>query len=268
MAVLAGGILPALGGYEVSSARLPPGFFSDEAPSTSSGGGVVLPGSSLEPDGAADAPHIVVYVLNNGAHIDLALPVAQRLSTTAGPFGDTLRKWEVDWRRLFPPRGHGQTYAGNAAGGGAERPLAGWFVVGWGQREFYTTTPEWKDIHLGTAVRAALGAEAVLHVEYLTGSLAPSASARRLVLTEGQYLALARYIAASARMHRGRTMPVPGAGFAESDSFFEAEGTFSVFFTCNTWAAHALRAAGQPAPLWTPLSWFVMLQLSWGQAEK
>ncbi|MFP3836064.1 DUF2459 domain-containing protein, partial [Chryseobacterium sp. SIMBA_028] len=38
----------------------------------------------------------------------------------------------------------------------------------------------------------------------------------------------------------------------DNDAFYDAKGTYSFFYTCNTWANNALKAAGQKAALWTP----------------
>jgi hypothetical protein len=40
--------------------------------------------------------------------------------------------------------------------------------------------------------------------------------------------------------------------------FYEANGPYSAFYTCNSWTGEALRAAGVKTGLWTPLSQSVM----------
>ena len=37
----------------------------------------------------------------------------------------------------------------------------------------------------------------------------------------------------------------------KDDAFYEATGSYSIFFTCNTWASGALKSANQVAPWWT-----------------
>ena len=41
------------------------------------------------------------------------------------------------------------------------------------------------------------------------------------------------------------------AVYGNNDAFYEAKGSYSLFFTCNTWAANALKTAKKEAPLWT-----------------
>ena len=45
---------------------------------------------------------------------------------------------------------------------------------------------------------------------------------------------------------------IPHAYYGNHDSFYEAKGNYSLFFTCNTWANNALKSAGLRTCLWTP----------------
>jgi hypothetical protein len=36
-----------------------------------------------------------------------------------------------------------------------------------------------------------------------------------------------------------------------NDSFYEAKGAYTLFYTCNTWANNGLKAINQKAALWT-----------------
>ena len=40
--------------------------------------------------------------------------------------------------------------------------------------------------------------------------------------------------------------------YPQLNSFYEAKGSYSFFYTCNTWANNGLKAMGQKAALWTP----------------
>ena len=39
--------------------------------------------------------------------------------------------------------------------------------------------------------------------------------------------------------------------YGKHDVFYEANGSYSLFYTCNSWANQALKAANQKAALWT-----------------
>ena len=183
------------------------------------------------------SPFIGIYVIGNGAHTDFVLPARDAHGQ--------------DWTALFPlPEGLD------------DKPEDLFVVIGWGQREFYMNTPTWNDLRFGTALRAALGAEPALRVNYVRGTLRPSSSLRFVSLSPAQYARLAEHILASTRRDtEGRAIRIDHPGYTPTDAFYESLGTFSLLRTCNTWAAEGLRAAGQPSPLWTPLEFFVLWHL-------
>ena len=40
--------------------------------------------------------------------------------------------------------------------------------------------------------------------------------------------------------------------YGNSDAFYDATGSYSLFHTCNSWTNNALKAAGMKASVWTP----------------
>ncbi|HYH22958.1 MAG TPA: TIGR02117 family protein [Azospirillum sp.] len=171
---------------------------------------------------------IVVFVCSNGVHTDLVLP-----ATTEA----------IDWTAVLPR---------------ADFPLAPadstHLSFGWGDRAFYLETRHWSDLNPRTAWRALFGGgRSVIHVHHLR---TPSGGdgCGRLVLGEGAYRRLVAYVRAGFRSER----PLLGASYTGGDRFYEANGTYSPVLTCNEWTARALRAAGVPMGIWTPLAGGVM----------
>ena len=200
---------------------------------------------------AGPCPFITVAVLSNGAHTDLLLPA---LIPFAGAGGRT----PLVWPDIFP-----------VPDGLEARAPSLYIYIGWGQREFYLNTPTWEDVRLPLLLRAAVGAKAALHVEYgLAPNLAGFESQYAVLrLTPEEYAALAQYILGyTPRGPGGQALRISAPGYGAFDAFYEAEGSFSLLNTCNTWAARALRAAGQAAPRWTNLAWFVLYHVR--QQEK
>lgn len=175
-------------------------------------------------------PAIVeAYVISNGVHTDLVLPV---------------RSAAIDWTAVFPPG----DVPGDAAG-------ADFVAIGWGDREFYLNTPEWRDLTAGRAIAALSGAgRSLLHVTWLRrGELGE----RTWVLPlDGPALAsviehVKRSMAVDAT---GRAIVVPGRRYTPRDAFYEARGAYDAVTTCNTWTGRALRDAGAPVGTWTPFA--------------
>jgi len=173
---------------------------------------------------------IPIAVCSNGVHTDFVLPVKTET---------------VDWAARFPP---------------AHYPVDvtrfDHIGIGWGDLDFYRTTPRWADFDLGVALRALAGfGPAALHVQYRPG---PGLAERCAALTVGaaEYRRLVDYIDAT----RIAGTPV-AAGYGASDAFFPARGRFGLFKSCNVWVGEGLKAAGLPTALWTPLAFQVMARL-------
>lgn len=133
----------------------------------------------------------------------------------------------------------------------------GYFIVGWGARDFYTTTPQWADLSARATIRAIAGDASVLRVDTVSPEIAVD-TVPRISLSQAQYTALLAEITATART------PVRGLevqGHRPTSGFVEAEGRFHILRTCNTWIGRSLRRAGVPVGAWTPTPYAVRLSL-------
>ncbi|WP_431107512.1 TIGR02117 family protein [Variovorax paradoxus] len=191
--------------------------------------------ANAKPRGGAttNAPEVRAWVLSNGVHTDLVFPV---------------RSATVDWLQLFP-----------LAHFKAVPPDAEFIAIGWGDREFYLNTPTWGDLTASRAFGALLGGNrALLHVTYLRRSRLQH-NAFELPLSQAQYAQLAAYVRAA--LPAGRATPIAGAHYGNDDAFYEAEGGYHLFETCNTWTGRGLRQAGVTASRWTPFDFNVTWHL-------
>jgi uncharacterized protein (TIGR02117 family) len=182
---------------------------------------------------------ITIFVRTNGVHTWIMTP-----TVAAG----------VDWRPIAPaahirdPR-----YAGD------------YVAFGFGNREFYLNTPTWNDLSPRTAIAAAFGrGPGLVHVEH---ERRPSGDEdnRPLVLAPEGYRRLAGHIRQSFELDAaGRSKPLLGRGYGPSDVFYEAQGSYNAYRTCNEWTGEVLRAAGVRMGAWTPFSESIMLRLGGG----
>lgn len=178
---------------------------------------------------------IEILVRTNGVHTDLVLP---------------LLEGRHEWRMVFPPTD-------------AIAPPVNphWIAVGWGDRQFYLNTPQWSDLTWRTAWGALSGqGSTLLHVEFL-GARPVGPSVRRWQLTPQQYDELAQYVIDTARRNAGRAVSIPGQHYNRYDAFYEAEGRYHLFRTCNGWTGAGLRRAQVPVSPWTPFDWQVFWHL-------
>lgn len=136
------------------------------------------------------------------------------------------------------------------------RPLYGepeFMVFGLGDRDIYINTPSWGDLKVRYAAKALfLPTDRTLHVE-------PAYSVYEhwipLELCPEQFNALENYIRDGfSRDGQGRVREMVGLTYSGYDRFYEAEGTYTMFNSCNNWANGGLKAAGLRAPIWSPFA--------------
>ncbi|MCW3464428.1 TIGR02117 family protein [Chitinophaga nivalis] len=186
----------------------------------------ILSRMSTTPEPVSDRT-VAVYILTNGVHTDLVLPV---------------RHGNTDWSSRIPFQ-----YTA--------RPdtLAQYIAFGWGDKGFYLETPTWADLTFRTAYRALFGlGAAAIHTTYYR-QLSENDDCRRILISETQYNRLVAYIS-------NRFLPGPDgqpmliathANYGSHDAFYEARGRYHLFYTCNTWANNGLKSCGQKAARWT-----------------
>lgn len=170
--------------------------------------------------------NIVVYVMSNGVHTDIVLPV---------------RNAQVDWTTYFP-------YSNNRL---ADNNFT-YVGIGWGDKGFYLNTPEWKDLKASTAFLAATGlGETAIHVSYYKQVQESSLCFKYLINSE-QYQALIDYVLNSLDKNpEGQPIVIATeAQYSNSDAFYEAQGAYSMFHSCNTWTNTGLKKANMPAGIW------------------
>ena len=140
-----------------------------------------------------------------------------------------------------------------------DHPNAKWLVIGWGARDFYTSTGTYLDIRPRAVWRALTGDAAVMRVD-LAGPLPDDLPTRSVQLSLSEYDALLVSIESGfARTQAGEPQLLQAQGFSDSDQFYAATGQFHLLETCNAWIGRKLRAAGLPFGWWTPTKYAVSL---------
>jgi uncharacterized protein (TIGR02117 family) len=169
-----------------------------------------------------------IYITTNGVHLDVVLPVEN-----VKP--ELLNNLEI-------------------------LPRTKYVSFGWGDREFYINTPQWKDLTLKTAFKALfLKSETAMHVTCYSTSYS---SWRKIIICTSQLDLLNKYIEKSfSKNQSGGFKKIAVPGYYQSDFFYEAGGSFSLFKTCNVWVNQALKVTGIPTSVWSPFDFGVLRHL-------
>jgi uncharacterized protein (TIGR02117 family) len=170
---------------------------------------------------------IEIYLLTNGVHTDIALPVKNQ--------------WK-DWNEFLP-------YSNI----GSKDSTMNFAAFGWGDKGFYLHTPTWADLKVSTAFKASFWlSTSAMHVSYYH-QLSESEKCRKIVVDADTYQKLTTYIEDSfIKSQDDGSLHIKGHSYWQNDAFYEAKRTYSLFYTCNTWTNQALQFSGLKACFWTP----------------
>jgi len=179
---------------------------------------------------------VAIYILTNGVHTDIAVPV---------------RTQQMDWSRELK-------YENTIQSDSTFEYLA----MGWGDRGFYLETPNWSDLKASVAFKATFGlSTTAIHATYYR-TLVESETCKRIPISKAQYARLILYITSSFQKDEmGHYIHIKtNANYGKTDAFYEATGSYSLFFTCNSWTNKALKSCGQRCCLWTAFDTGIFLK--------
>ena len=141
---------------------------------------------------------------------------------------------------------------------------AAYVSFGWGDRGFYLQTPRWQDLRIGVAAKALFWkSETAMHVDYYSFR---QPSWYELPLCPEQHQVLRGYILNSfERSADEQPLPIDSPGYGATDRFYEAEGSYTAFYTCNNWVNEGLKRAAVPTAVWSPFDHGVLHHIGNGR---
>ena len=173
-------------------------------------------------------PEIEIFISTNGVHTDIVVPIKNEI-----------KDWTTDIQFQ-----HTKT----------KDSIMNFVGIGWGDKGFYLDTPEWADLKASTAIKAATGlSTTAMHTTFYK-TLKEDESCKKVKISKENYIKLVEYISNSFQKNsNSKTINIPNNFYGKNDTFYEANGSYSLIKTCNTWANGALKASNQKAAFWTPI---------------
>lgn len=178
------------------------------------------PGDPVLFPAVPDEPGVVIHILNNGFHTDLAAP-RDALEAGGGPLAQASRT-------LGP---------------------GDWVLIGWGDAAFFVDQSPMEGRLLdGARAFFMPGNVAVVMLDPESGD--PSrrfrpASRRAVRLSQAGFDAMRARVQASLQLDAGRPR-LSTARSGDGARFFFSTETFWIGYLCNSWTARVLNAAGLP----------------------
>jgi uncharacterized protein (TIGR02117 family) len=177
-----------------------------------------------------------IYIKTNGVHTDIVVPVTnEQLSWDKEVKYDNTVSTDTSYHYLG---------------------------MGWGDKGFYLETPTWGDLTAKVAFKAAFAlSTTAIHATFYK-TLNENDSCRKIMISSEQYSRLIKYITNSFQKDKNGHFIriITNANYGKNDAFYEANGSYSMLHTCNTWANNGLKSCGQKACLWTPFDTGIFLK--------
>jgi uncharacterized protein (TIGR02117 family) len=132
-----------------------------------------------------------------------------------------------------------------------------YFAVGWGEENFYLNTPQWSDLSLETAFKAAfMDNTTLLHITRYTSI---NSNWINVKLSKTELHQLNQYILNTFQLDNdGSKILLIDTRYSTQDDFYKAQGSYSFHHTCNSWVNAGFRESGLKAALWTPFDFGLM----------
>lgn len=204
--------------------------------------------TNLQAENAKDKTETVeIYITSNGLHTDVVIPIKSKSETS---FFNILAKDSV----LNFYLGKTSSYK--------------WLSIGWGNKGFYNESYSGNFPSFPTCLNAALlPSETLMHLDFYRNKLIEDKNCKKIKLKKQEYQQLVQHIMASFRTvnedldNQIKFVRLPQKGYSSSDYFFEANNSYHLFYTCNSWTNEALQKANQKTARFAPFAQTIMYQL-------
>jgi uncharacterized protein (TIGR02117 family) len=192
-------------------------------------------GGIIPNSGSDNKSGIQIFVKSNGIHTDVCVPIKNE---------------QVNWFEFVPTEHFPKV------------EKFSYLSFGWGDKGFFLDTPTWADLKFSTAFNAAfLPTPTAMHVQYLEEIPTESETCKLVFVQPDKYLKLADFIKNSFAMKNGAIQLIKGKGYWIDDNFYEANGNYHMFYTCNSWTNDALIEADVTTGIYALFGFGIMIHL-------
>jgi uncharacterized protein (TIGR02117 family) len=180
---------------------------------------------------------VEVFIVSNGVHADICLPLAENNV----------------WSAYFDLK----TFK-------TLKSQPKFISFGWGDKGFYLETPTWADLTVETAVNAAFfPSETAIHVSYLEKRPALSGLVKSFIVSKKTLKKMQDYIASYIKLKGSNSVLIDCCRYPNvHDNFYESNESYHIFRTCNVWTNQVLKEAGVKTSLWTPFDSGILYQFN------
>ena len=171
---------------------------------------------------------IEIFIISNGVHADICFPEESA---------------NLDWKNLL-----------NFESFQTSSDQIKYLSIGWGDKGFYFDTPTWADLSAKTAATAAfIPSPTAMHITALRYKPTINERIKSTKVTKEQLLKMEKYMRDHLELKDQKAQLIDCCRYdGFDDNFYEANGSYHLFRTCNTWANQVLKKGGIKTATWAP----------------
>lgn len=134
--------------------------------------------------------------------------------------------------------------------------------LGWGERDFYLKMRKMSNLTTKVALRAVLvPSPSLMHITYHSELPSTYYELKEVLLTKEQYETLINYLKSGFKFVKNAPILVPNQGYYNypemKDNFYEGQGSYHMFQTCNMWTTEGMYQSGIRASIFSPFKYGV-----------
>jgi uncharacterized protein (TIGR02117 family) len=179
---------------------------------------------------------IEIFVVSNGVHADICLP---------------LKEIDSVWTDYFQPSDFKTL---------TRKPTH--IAFGWGDKGFFLDTPTWSDLTFWTAFKALfIPSNTALHVSYKEEKPRLSETTKSFYVSTESLKKIEQYILSYIEFKNNRPNLIDCCRYPDMhDNFYDGKGSYHLFRTCNVWTNEVIQEAGVKTSVWTPFDTGILHQ--------
>jgi uncharacterized protein (TIGR02117 family) len=132
---------------------------------------------------------------------------------------------------------------------------------GWGDRDFMINVPTLADLDFMLTLKALFWlTPSAMYVQGYQ-AIPPHFTVKYLQIDRNHYLKLMHFIDRTFKTNTNGNKIRIANGHYNNAGFYDAKGSYTIFWNCNDWTAEGLEEAGVNTPLWSGLSSGIMRHL-------
>lgn len=128
----------------------------------------------------------------------------------------------------------------------------------WGEENFFLHVQEWENLGIKEACDALFfDSPALIHITKYTRV---KDKWIEIELSNKQLSTMNSYLHNSFLLYNKKKVHLADRGYYSNDDFYKANGSYTIYYTCNTWVNNAFKECGLKSCVWTAFDFPLLMK--------